>query len=1192
MKPVLPVSASSKRALYLLGLLAAVKAAGLVLLAGAVAAGVAGLASGEPDWRYVLASGALGAVLRSLSIWGTESVSQRAAAGVKDELRAALTTRVLDDGGNVPGMGRGALSVLITRGLDGLDNYYAKYLPALVTCAVVPLLVGLRILSADWLSALVVVLTVPLIPLFMVLIGLHTGDKTAQAVDALNRLSDNMLELARGLPVLVGLGRARAQTRALRDVADRYRVRTLETLRVAFLSSLALELIATISVALVAVVIGVRLVNGSMSLELGLLALILAPECYQPLRDLGTAHHASEDGLEALNRTNRVLDAPAATPLVAQAPRAGAPGTSGTPDTPGVPAAHPASGALVVSGLTVSYAGRPRPAVKNLSFSVPAGSIAALTGPSGTGKTSVLEVLAGLRRNGGDTVLAGTVTGLDSAGIAWIPQHPELVEDTTAAEIALYSGLPDKDAGRRAAVKALAAIDSLHLLDTRTADLSPGEQRRVAVARALARIASQPRVSILLADEPTAHLDRHSARAVINALAALRGSVTVLLVAHDQAAAAIADRLIPVTAGPVPALAARTDVPEPPALRMSLADRMPAATGTQGDPDVRPPATGSGDSAMKSADTIKDAADSAADDPDIAGTPPARQPLWRNLLILRPWSRQFLLALLLGTGATLFAVALTALSGWLIVRAYEQPPILLLLGAIVGVRFFGIGRSVLRYTERLQLHDAVFRATNTIRIRLWNGLLQRPEGWRRLARGGGALERLVGDVDELRDIAPRVVFAPLTGFFTAVAACVATGLLLPEALPAQILICLVGLVAAPLLALAADAAARAATVRLQARSLAGMARLLSAAPDLQANNSAGPVFARQQELEARASAAVRRSAWAQGLANALTALACSLGALYMLTRAENVPATVAAVVVLMQLALIEAFVAVNGSIHQFTAWRTLGDKVLPDLGSDVVASDDDDDDEAAAGGTANAAAAAGTTTGQAGHGTGTSVALRGITYGYPGTGVPVLRDLDLELEPGRWLAVTGPSGSGKSTLLGVLLGFLTPQAGTFLINGVPAGGLPAAERRMAWCPQEAHLFDSTLRGNLLLARDRRHAPTEAEMMAALTAVGLGDFLAGLPEGLDTRVGGGGHFLSGGQRQRLAVARALLTEADVVLLDEPTAHLDAAAGEQLMADLHAGLRGKSVVVVTHNRADAAWCTREVVLGTAAAGIARR
>ncbi|MER2136549.1 MAG: thiol reductant ABC exporter subunit CydD, partial [Arthrobacter sp.] len=925
MKPVLPVSATSRRALYLLGLIAAVKALALVLLATGVAAGIAGLAAGGPDWGYVAATGISGAVLRSLAIWAQEAVAQRAAAGVKDELRGELTQRVRADGGSVPGMGPGALSVLLTRGLDGLDNYYAKYLPALVTCAVLPLLVGVRILAADWVSAVVIVLTVPLVPVFMILIGLHTGDKTARAIEALNRLSDNMLELAKGLPVLVGLGRARAQTRALRDVADRYRVTTLETLRVAFVSSLALELIATISVAVVAVFIGVRLVHGDMSLEIGLLALILAPECYQPLRDLGTAHHSSEDGLEALKRTNAVLDAPAARPLAQ-------------------PADNDGDGGVSVRGLTVRYVGRPEPVLEDLSFTVPAGAIAALTGPSGCGKTTVLEVLAGLRRDGAGAEIAGEASGVDRSRVAWIPQHPVLVEDTVAAEIGLYSGLADPGAQRRAAEQALAEIRSQHLLDAHTADLSPGEQRRVAVARAIARVRNVPGVCVLLADEPTAHLDESSAAAIRKALAGLSPDCTVLLVAHDRRTAGIAGLRIPVGAG--------SDVPEPAPEPLASADPAPAA------------AQFSGSSAP-------------------AGY--VHQPLWKNLLVLRPWSPQFLKALAYGTGATIFAVALSALSGWLIVRASEQPPILYLLTAIVGVRFFGIGRAVLRYRERLHLHDAVFRATNSIRIRLWNGLLNRPEGWRRLARGGGALERLVGDVDELRDIAPRVVFAPLTAFVTAVAACIATGILIPDALWVQIGLCLIGLIGAPALALWADAAARARTVTLQSKAMASMAKLLSASRDLEANTSATRVVTRQRLLDAAAAGAARRSAWAQGLASALTALACAVSALWILHLAQGVPATVAAVIVLMQLALLECFAAVNGSIQQFPAWRVLGDKVLPDLGSDSVDP-----------GTQPDAAVAAPRPG--------SIELAGIRYRYPGGSRDVLNGVDLTLDPGDWVA--------------------------------------------------------------------------------------------------------------------------------------------------------------------------------------------
>ncbi|WP_240691747.1 thiol reductant ABC exporter subunit CydD [Arthrobacter sp. CAU 1506] len=1119
-----PVGAAGKRALYLLGLAAAVKAAGLVLLASAVAAGVAGLAAGTFSWDGVLLPGVIGALLRAAAAWGQDVAAQRAAAGVKQDLRARLAERILEDGGAPAGgagsTGDGALSVLATRGLDNLDDYYTKYLPALVTCAVVPLLVGLRILAADWVSALIVVLTLPLVPVFMILIGKHTEDRTEQAAAALDRLSDHLLELARGLPVLVGLGRAAAQTKALRDVARAYRERTMATLRVAFLSSLALELIATISVAVVAVFVGIRLVYGGMELEAGLLALILAPDCFQPLRDLGSAHHASEDGMESLKRSKAVLDAPAGRALVPDAPVSADP----VPASGGAPEVR-------VSGLSATYPGRGQ-VLAGLDFTAPAGRITALSGPSGGGKSTVLEVLAGLRRDGAGIRLTGEVAGIHRGRIAWIPQHPVPSEATVADEVALYAGLAGA-AGQAAARVALSTVNAAGLADADTGDLSPGELRRVAVARALARIEHVPGVDVLLADEPTAHVDDQSARAIEAALAGLRGRVTTVLVAHDPDTAALADHVVPVApsgGGAAPALSsgrvASTAGPDP--------EHTEATAERQH--------TNTPDAGLAS-----------------AGIPTAGPGLWRQAALLRPWSPSFLAALCFGLGAALFAVSLAGLSGWLIVYASEQPPILHLMTSIVGVRFFGIGRSVLRYQERLKLHDAVFDSTDRLRLRLWNGLLQRPAAWRRLARGGGALERLVGDVDELRDIAPRAAFAPLVGLLVAVASCVATALLMPAALGWQLLLSAVCVLLAPAVTRWADRHAQATNVQLKGTSLNAVTRLLAAASDLAANTAARPLLQRARRLDRQSTAAVQRSAWAQGLGHGLTALACSLAAVVMIGAADGTAPGVAAVVVLMQLALVEPFMAVNTAVQQWGAWRAAGARVAPDLGSTALPAD-----EAVA---ARAAV--------------DELELRDASYRYPGAAQDAFAGVDLRVQRGQWLAVTGPSGSGKSTLLGVLLGFLPLASGQYLVNGAAS---VAPRSAIAWMPQEAHLFNSTVRANLLLARPPEEAPTEEQLRSALAAVGLGDFLAGLPDGLQTRIGPGGHFLSGGQRQRLAVARALLADADVVLLDEPTAHLDREAADALLLDLRRALAGKAVVMVTHDERQAAWCEHRLQMST--------
>ena len=565
MRPQFPAGPANRFALYWLGLLAALKALSLVLMAQAVASVLSGLVSQSPAWADQLVWGLAGVVLRSLTVWAQGVASRRAALGVKEELRAALLQRALRNGTRAAGPSDGGLAILATRGLDALDSYYSQFLPALVNCAAIPLLLGARILFADWVSAVVIVLTVPLVPVFMVLIGRYTEDRVRAARSALARLSGHMLELAKGLPVLVGLGRATAQRKALEDISEQYRSRTMDTLRTAFLSALALELIATISVAVVAVFIGVRLVHGDMALEAGLLALILAPDCYLPLRELGTAHHASDDGRAALAEVTAVMDAPEAVPLQARdSLQAREKAADGGADLP----------AVTVRELTVAYGGRLDPAVGPLSFDAPAGRITALDGASGAGKSTILAVLAGVLGTGGGTAVSGRIAGFAASDVAWVPQHPVMVETSVLAEVRLYlegagnakagnvwdtgatdtvgTGTPAGDAAQRC----LEAAGAGHLAAKHPAELSPGELRRVALARGLARI--EAGATLLLLDEPTAHLDRGSANVVNGAIRKLRGRATVLLVAHDRLTRELADHIVAVA--PVASTAGRAAV--------------------------------------------------------------------------------------------------------------------------------------------------------------------------------------------------------------------------------------------------------------------------------------------------------------------------------------------------------------------------------------------------------------------------------------------------------------------------------------------------------------------------------------------------------------------------------------------------------------------------------------------------------
>lgn len=1097
MKSAFPSGPATVKALYGIGILSALKALSLVLIAQAVAGMLAGLAGGDADWNHGLLWGAAGAVLRSLTVWGQGVASRRAALGVKEELRAQLLGKALAEGGTSSArMNDGGLAILATRGLDALDNYYTQYLPALVNCATIPLLIGARILFADWVSAVVIVLTVPLVPFFMVLIGRHTEDNVREAQATLRRLSGHILELAKGLPVLVGLGRASEQRAALDEISEQYRNRTMGTLRVAFLSALALELIATISVAVVAVFIGVRLVGGDMALEAGLLALILAPECYLPLRELGTAHHASDDGREALGASTTILAAPGTqrlNPSVEQ-------GAKGAAD-------------VVVTELRVNYEGRSGAAVGPLSFTAPAGRVTALDGASGTGKSTVLGVLAGLVGNAPGTTVQGRVQGAAPGTVAWVPQHPAMASSSVLAEVLLYLGASEGTDGAGRAAGILRQVSADHLAAKHPSELSPGELRRVALARGLARLDSG--ATLLLLDEPTAHLDPYSAAVVRRAIESLSGSTTVILVAHDAATRALADHTVSLGA--------------------------PGTTGAHAPTPAESPAAPSG---------------TAAALPTELTGPSVRTEFLRQLgAVLEPVKWKFAAAAAVGVLAALFAVALSGLSGWLIIRASEQPPILYLLGAIVGVRFFGIGRAVLRYSERLLTHDAVFAAMTRLRGSLWTTLSRRALALRRLLQGGNVLGAIVDDVDTLRDLLPRVVLPPLAALGVAAGAVTATALVLPAALPATVAAAVLGLFCAPLLALLADRNAARAEQALHTQVLRGVASALDARAELSANGVAGPVLEGLAKKDRAATAAAQRSAWAEGLGQAFVVLACSLAALWTgllaagpVQSGEAAPA-LAAVLVLMQLAMVEPYAAVVPAVRQAPALaavlgRVAGSSALhPALGAVKGAVKNDDGLQ--------------TWPGRPGK---EGLELVDVTAAWPG-GPAVLSGLSAAASPGRWLAVTGPSGAGKSTLLSVLLGFLPVAGGTVRLTGTAA-----------WCPQEAHLFDSTIRGNLLLARPPGEKPGEDEMYKALADVGLDELVEELPHKLDTRVGPGGAFLSGGERQRLAMARTLLTGAGVLLLDEPTAHLDAAAAREMMSTLRRGLKGVTVVLVTHNPED--------------------
>jgi ATP-binding cassette, subfamily C, bacterial CydD len=519
-------------------------------LLAAVIAGAAQGRLGQVPAAVVVALVAIVAARAGLA-QAVEVSGRRTATRVMSALRAELVERRLRPGAGGPGRGNSAeLAAGAVQGVDGLETYFARYLPQVVLAVVVPLAVLCWCAAVDRTSALVMAVTLPVVPVFMALIGGAAGARARANFQALAALSSWFLDVVRGLPTLRAFNRGTAQLAGIREVTDRYRRTTMGTLRLSFLSGVVLDLAATLSTALVAVTLGVRLVGGSLDLRPALTVLLLVPELFAPVRALASLFHASADGLAATERILDTLDQAPAAPRPAVDSRQRPPPEGGWP-TGGV--------AVGVCSVTVRYPGRAVAALERVDLELEAGELVAVVGGSGAGKTTLGRVVLGLTRpDEGVVVAGGRVLGegdLDRwrERVGWASQHPALVPGTVAANLAL--GRPGAGPAQIEEAARLAGADGFvrrlpagygTVVGAGGHGLSAGQRQRLGLARALLRDAS-----LLVLDEPTVHLDAAAAARVAATVEALRGSRTILLITHDPGLAARADRVLRLEAGRV-----------------------------------------------------------------------------------------------------------------------------------------------------------------------------------------------------------------------------------------------------------------------------------------------------------------------------------------------------------------------------------------------------------------------------------------------------------------------------------------------------------------------------------------------------------------------------------------------------------------------------------------------------------------
>ncbi len=861
------------------------------------------------------------ALARAALIWGGEVAASRVAARLKASLRERLFDRLLALGpAYARGERTGELSNTATEGIEALDAYFGQYLPQLALAALVPLTILAFVLPLDPVSGAVLLLTAPLIPIFMILIGDRADAMTRRQWASLGRMSAHFLDVLQGLPTLKMLNRSREQLRAIAQVSDRYRTATMGVLRVAFLSALVLELVATISTAVVAVEIGLRLLYGRLAFEQAFFILILAPEFYLPLRLLGARFHAGIAGVTAAGRIYEIADGrlPLADPG-RPAPQRG----DVRERQAGINASRPV---ISFHDVAFAYPGESRPALQGVSFALLPGGSVALVGPSGGGKSTVAHLLLRfIEPTAGQITVNGTALGEIPAAawreqVAWVPQAPYLFNASVADNIRLGRPSAPIEAVMEAARQAGAHdfIQALpHGYDTvigeRGARLSGGQAQRIALARAFLRDAP-----VVVLDEPTATLDPETEAEIQATLDRLLEGRTALIIAHRlhtvrrAGCILVLDEGRVIEQGPHEMLLARggtysrlvgeAEAGEPPGQhRAGFSGDAAAPTASAAQEHMRDRAAST---PSEGAQARRETPDSEADGPRPGPTSLPRSTLAGLLAFLAPFWPRILLSVLSGFATIACGVGLLGTSAWIIASAALRPSIADLQVAIVGVRFFGIARGLARYGERLASHDVTFRVLTRLRVWFYGAVEPSAPAGLLSQRSGDLLSRIVSDVGALeqfylRAVAPAAVGLLLGRYDRAVAASVLA------------LLALAGL-GVPLLAhgLSRAAGSRLAPVRgalsaLLVDSIQGMADLLAFGGETAQRE-------RLRDLSSKLAAIQRRLAGVGGLSSALLNLLASLAAVAVLWQAiplvtaGRLPGVSLAVLVIVAAAAFEA----------------------------------------------------------------------------------------------------------------------------------------------------------------------------------------------------------------------------------------------------------------------------------------------
>jgi ATP-binding cassette subfamily C protein CydCD len=1065
---------------------------------------------------------------RALLTWLNEVWANTVAVEVKADLRERLVTHIQKLGPAYTRAERtGELTTAAIEGVEALDAYFSQYLPQLVITALVPISILIFVFPFDLLSGIVLLITGPMIPFFMILIGKGAEAVTKRQYETLNRLSAHFLDSLQGLTTLKIFGQSQSHAKNIEKVSEQFRDTTMQVLRITFLSALALELLTTLSTAVIAVEIGLRLLYARMDFLQAMFILVLAPEFYLPLRILGLRFHAGMDGTAAARRIYEILD----LPIENQELRAGTIEIN----------SHLTD--IEIVDLSFTYPNNSTATLENINLQIKAGQHIALVGPSGAGKSTLVNLLLGFIQPS-----KGELIKPPAEFFAWVPQKPHLFHDTIAANIRL--GKPETTQEQlETAAKAAYLHDFITSLPDgyqtnigeHGARLSGGQSQRLALARAFLKDAP-----ILILDESTSNLDPEIEVILEESIHKLMNKKTVITIAHRLNTIFQADQIIVLDKGRVVEQGKHKELMAINGVYAGMVNTLQSeVTKMKAPPEKATP---------KHKELWNFTEEPSFPMQDQYSKPQSNTLMGLLSFLNGSWC-WVALSVLLGVLTIGSNISLMGTSAWLISAASLHPSIAELQVAIVGVRFFGISRAVFRYSERLVSHNVTFRLL--ARLRVWFYQKLEPLSPARLMdyRAGDLLSRIVGDVEILENLYVRIISPPLVGLVIGLGTSLFLASFYPLLAPVLIGFFLAIGFILPLSSLVLGRKPGKVLVLSRSTLNAHLVDGIQGLPDVLVYGRAVDYAARIANTGKDYGMAQKHMARINGFHNGLTVYMtnfCLWLMIYLTTPlviSGHLDGRMLAPLALLTLASFEAVTSLPFAAQLWESMREASRRLFEVVNAEPVVKD------------------AVETIGESIQVTNLDIEVEKLYFSYPTQAIPAIQDISFKLESGKSLAIVGQSGSGKSTLVNLLLRFWEYRSGDIRLGGRSLHILEQDDvrRRYAVVPQSSYLFNTSIYENLRIARP---STSQHEIETAAQQAEIHKFILSLPNGYDTVVGELGQRLSGGERQRLAIARALLKNAPILILDEPTANLDPPTEKQILETLFRVMQEKTALLITH------------------------